>query len=257
MTCFPTRGGLSRISEGSPPTHVFLGGTPSMRARDTLSQHAPHARAPPFHRADNTTPRYVTVIPDYRLLPDMKWPDPATDVRDALVYVVEHFSARVDTSNIFLLGHSAGGAIIADVMLMPGLLPERVRACIRGIAPFGAILHHGDVQPRVHEIFAEYYAGEDYRARGATGLLGSAPDDFVLALPDILVIVSEFDVPGLMNGADAFLGKLQERGRTAEKYVAAKHNHASPLFGLFMGDGEDWAYYLDQWFKARILKPSV
>lgn len=187
----------------------------------------------------------------------MKWPDPATDVRDALVYVVEHYSTRIDTSNIFILGHSAGGAIAADVVLIPNLLPDNVRSCVRGVAPFGAFLHHSDLHPRFTEIFVEYYAGEDYRARCASGLLESASDDFVRALPDILVLVSEFDVPGLMAIADVFLSKLQEKGGNAEKYVAAKHNHISPQFTLFMGEGEDWAYHLDRWFKARISKANI
>jgi acetyl esterase/lipase len=57
---------------------------------------------------------YVVVIPDYRLFPDVQFPSFVNDAADALRWTFDNIGQYGgDPSNVFLMGHSAGGEIAA------------------------------------------------------------------------------------------------------------------------------------------------
>jgi acetyl esterase len=57
----------------------------------------------------------LTVLPTYRLAPKYKWPAGTEDVAGALAWVRKNGSKfGGDTSRIFIMGHSAGGAHVAS-----------------------------------------------------------------------------------------------------------------------------------------------
>ncbi len=82
----------------------------------------------------------LTVIPDYRLLPEIKYPQPVEDVRDALVFAVQHLGDAGDTDKIFLYGHSAGASIMTSMFLHePALLVDAdVLKRVKGVVSLGA-----------------------------------------------------------------------------------------------------------------------
>jgi acetyl esterase/lipase len=57
---------------------------------------------------------YVVVIPDYRLFPDVQFPSFVNDAADALRWIFDNIGQYGgDPSNVFVMGHSAGGEIAA------------------------------------------------------------------------------------------------------------------------------------------------
>lgn len=80
---------------------------------------------------------FVTVVPDYRLVPDVRFPDFVTDCAQATRWVMDHVGEYGgDASRIVLVGHSAG----AYNAMMLGLDAHYLRdagvdaARIRGVA---------------------------------------------------------------------------------------------------------------------------
>jgi acetyl esterase/lipase len=57
---------------------------------------------------------YVVVIPDYRLFPEVRFPEFVSDAADALRWTFDNIGQYGgDPSNVFVMGHSAGGEIAA------------------------------------------------------------------------------------------------------------------------------------------------
>ena len=91
----------------------------------------------------------MTIIADYRLVPNSKFPDPASDIRDAFAFAVEHAGqinedspVQADFDRVFFMGHSAGAAILGTMLLLPDFLPDDLRARIRGVILQGGAYHY-------------------------------------------------------------------------------------------------------------------
>lgn len=86
---------------------------------------------------------FVTVIPDYRLVPKGKWPDFLTDSAAAVAWVHANIAAHGgDPDRIALAGHSAGGYNAAMLALDPQWLRGAGSdpAVVRGVAALAAPL---------------------------------------------------------------------------------------------------------------------
>jgi len=84
---------------------------------------------------------YVTVIPDYRIYPEARYPDFLQDTAMAIRWAKEHAAEYGgDPNNIFLMGHSAGAYNVAMVALDPqwlgavGLDPHKDIRGVVGLA---------------------------------------------------------------------------------------------------------------------------
>lgn len=80
---------------------------------------------------------FLTVIPDYRLVPRAHWPDFVEDCAAAVAWVHEHVaSLGGDPGRIALMGHSAGAYNAAMLALDPAWLQRAGSdvAAIRGVA---------------------------------------------------------------------------------------------------------------------------
>lgn len=86
---------------------------------------------------------YVTVLPDYRLYPEVRFPGFMDDAAAALSWVVSH-AAEIggDPARIYLAGHSAGGQVAgllaydAARLKSAGLKPDVVKGFIGLSAPY-------------------------------------------------------------------------------------------------------------------------
>ncbi|OBZ73142.1 putative carboxylesterase 7 [Grifola frondosa] len=186
---------------------------------------------------------FIVVIPDYRLVPEAKFPEPAEDVRDAISWVVRNTeevmqgtNLEADTENLFVMGHSAGANHVMTMLLYPGLLPHDLLARIRGVIP------------RV------YYGSEkDILDRMPITLLRQASDEAIQGLPDLLLMASENDPGALRAGIDEFVAELKRRlGRDVKLSLMVGHNHISPHWALWSGAGEEWAVEVTEWIKEKI-----
>ena len=217
----------------------------------------------------NPKPRILTVIPDYRLYPNVTFPGPVEDVRDAIAWFLANAStvasapastipASTPLSSIFVLSHSAGTNHLATLYLSPTLLPldSPVRAATRGLIPQGSAyyfdLARQDLLPP--GILDGYYASpETAAANMPLALLKDASAELLRDLPELFVMKSEREPPVIFAGSDVFVAALEERlGKKVRYDVMKAHNHISPHWALMSGEGEEWAEDVAAWVKARV-----
>ena len=86
---------------------------------------------------------YVTVLPDYRLYPEVRYPDFLADSAQAVRWVFDHIAELGGNArNVFLMGHSAGAYNAAMLALNPaylnaaGLNPRSLRGLIGLAGPY-------------------------------------------------------------------------------------------------------------------------
>ena len=86
---------------------------------------------------------YVVAVPDYRLYPQVRYPDFLADSAQAVRWVFDHVAeSGGDLGRVFLMGHSAGAYNAAMLALNPAYLtaagvdPQRVRALIGLAGPY-------------------------------------------------------------------------------------------------------------------------
>ncbi|KAI0694034.1 Alpha/Beta hydrolase protein [Cytidiella melzeri] len=222
------------------------------------------AMGPPYHLIHRNvgaffaSQGFVTVIADYRLIPHIKFPDPATDLKDAAAFVVQHaqeinadVDVKGDTERIFFMGHSAGAAIVTTMVLIPDFIPDDMRRRIQGLVLLGGAYHfrNGPAPPPI----AVYYETEDgIRQNEPLALLERAPTKLVSGLPPTLMLVSEKEPKGLVAVNEDFRDLLGGRlGVDIPILIMKGHNHTSVAFGLFSGVGEEWAYEVASWVKHQ------
>ncbi|KAF7789149.1 hypothetical protein EIP86_000086 [Pleurotus ostreatoroseus] len=205
---------------------------------------------------------FVTVVADYRLFPAIKFPDPIVDIRDALAWMVanidevnEGASVQGDASRIFVLGHSAGGAIVSSLVLIPDLVPSALRKRIAGV-----VLHAGGYDfrgvPMLPPPILRGYHGEtddEVRKTEPLGLLENAPAEVLSNLPPILAVIGELDFPPVIVSHGTFVKTLREKvASPVDVLVLEGHNHSSPYNSLLSGEGEQWGLNVVKWLKARL-----
>jgi acetyl esterase/lipase len=86
---------------------------------------------------------YVAVLPDYRLYPEVRYPEFLADSAQAVRWAFDHIAELGgDARNVFLMGHSAGAYNAAMLALNPAYLsaagvdPQRVRGLIGLAGPY-------------------------------------------------------------------------------------------------------------------------
>ena len=213
--------------------------------------------------------RILTVIPDYRLFPNVVYPAPVEDVRDAIAWFLANASAvasaapstlptpdSLSNASIFVLSHSAGSNHVTSLYLSPALLPldSPVRAATRGLIPQGGpyvfdFAKAGSLPPGIID---KYYGSQaNAMANMPLALLTEGSEELVRGLPEVFVLKSEME-PGMVDaGNDAFVKALEGRvGRKVRYEVMKGHNHFSPHWALMSGEGEEWGEDVAAWIKA-------
>jgi len=207
-----------------------------------------------------------TVIADYRLVPDAKFPDGAEDVKDAVVWVVEHAeevagdsTVKLDTDRIFLLGHSAGASHVITAFLLPDLLPSPIRARTKGVVLNGGpytfrpeLLPPGAAIPG--EVLEQYYGPGQIFEKEPLTLLLSASRELLGSLPPIIVSRAEREPEAIEQMNIRFLEAAKEKvpeKENIEEYIMKGHNHVSPSMCLGSGQGEEWADHVVEWIGAK------
>jgi len=161
----------------------------------------------------------------YRLAPDNKWPAAVDDIGAAVRWAVRNVAPYGSgPERIFLMGHGAGAAHVADYLSHPELQP------LGGAQVAGAILVSGIYDlttiPLSHNLQA-YYGDdpEQYAARSAQSGLAKAK------VP-LLVVDAEFDPPDYDKQTNALRNALC-LVRQCPRYVfMAKHNHFSEIYSF-------------------------
>ncbi|KAF6756684.1 alpha/beta hydrolase domain-containing protein [Ephemerocybe angulata] len=209
----------------------------------------------------------VTVIPDYRLVPNVTYPGPVEDVRDAMSWVVQNVD-EVLTSNavprssllldkLFILGHSAGAFHTGTLVFNPDVLPfdSDLRARIAGAAMFGGPYDLAAVEAGTErgKIYEQYFGGVDEaKKKDILALVRNYPDGEVGRLPDLVLLKAEQEPDFLHEASDGLKKEIERRRNDEQRIIVAKgHNHISVNWVLGTGEGEEWAYELAEWITSR------
>jgi triacylglycerol lipase len=164
----------------------------------------------------------VGVTLNYRLAPEFQYPSGADDLARAVTWLRQHAKEwGGDPDRIFLWGHSAGGAHVADYL---------VRTAKPRIA--GAILTSGiyDLGPGV-SIWKDYY-GEDvslYPQRA------SLPKLINVSLP-LLVNWAEFDPPNFVPDTEKLIAGRKAANKPTVSLRLPNHSHLSETYAIGTAD---------------------
>jgi acetyl esterase/lipase len=202
---------------------------------------------------------FVVVIPDYRLVPNVRFPGQAEDIRDAIIWTTKHpehltaaCSPNPDVQNIYLMGHSAGASNVFTAVVLPDNEDSDLsRRSIAGLIMCAGTHSFHDLSPEysLWEVLADYWGGpEEIKANCSSGLLSSASDSVITSLPKLLVVEAEREPDWLLSAGKEFRGTLEARtGKKVEMIVAKGHNHVSYNLALGTGQGEQWAEEVVKW----------
>ncbi|KXN80938.1 Magnesium transporter NIPA2 [Leucoagaricus sp. SymC.cos] len=201
----------------------------------------------------------ITIIPDYRLAPDHKFPTASQDVLQAIQWALSNVSQLVsdstpnpDVDSLFVMGHSAGGSHTTTLTFHPDLIPAEadLRMKIKGIVLVGAPYYY--YRKRQDSIFeAHWGSAEEARANSGISLLLKSRDTLPKErLPKILLVKAEFEPEWIMSLGVAFWRLLEwHLEKPVEMNVAEKHNHLSLNCALSSGEGEEWGIRTVKWIK--------
>ncbi|EGN92413.1 hypothetical protein SERLA73DRAFT_191169 [Serpula lacrymans var. lacrymans S7.3] len=202
---------------------------------------------------------FITIIPDYRLVPEVRFPAASEDVRDAITWVSKNAqtistpSIEPDVEYMFVMGHSAGSVHLKIMTLYPDLRPTvpPLKGLIFSAGawffnPPGTDLEKGPLR-------FYFGASELMREREPRALFNLLSDEEVKALPEILLVEAERE-PGWLKMTGACLKEDLERrlGKQVKKIVGEAHNHISPNWALGSGQGEEWGEEVARWLNARL-----
>lgn len=180
----------------------------------------------------------VTVLPNYRLAPEHRWPAGPEDVAAALAWARAHaHSLGADPARIVLMGESAGAAHVAAACLMQRFGVTGIRGAILVSGPYNARLERlsreafGIATPDPRN---DAYFGTDepeaLAAMSITEQLDAAP------LP-LLISYAERDLLQMQVQAGELFARLAGRhGFRPELQVIRHHNHFSQTLAVNTGD---------------------
>jgi acetyl esterase/lipase len=180
------------------------------------------------------------------------------DIRDAFTFVKDHISeinadvaVKADVDRVFFAGHSAGAAIVSAMMLLPNFVPDDLRRRIRGLVLLGGA-YHTRFGPPPPPVLMYYETVEKARENEPLALLEKASAEALIGFPPVLMLVSEKEPGVVVPMNEDFRRTLGERLHADIPMVVMKgHNHTSVAFGLFSGEGEEWAHEVIDWVKSQ------
>lgn len=175
----------------------------------------------------------------YRLAPAHHWPAGAEDTGAAMQWLVQHVHAHGgDPARIFLAGHSAGAAHIADYIAFPALHPGPDGPGIGGAILLSGIFNVSRFPP--YPFMRTYYEGYAPSRADASRLRGLLSADAPL-----LVAFAELDPPEFAREARALNEALCKARRCPRFAEFAGHNHLSEIYSINTDDTGVSAVLLD------------
>jgi acetyl esterase/lipase len=227
--------------------YVFSVSDPAARRYQSLDLVIPSATRPPLvvfvHggfwtepvRQWEVGPRIAQALVDngaavalvrYRLSPKVRHPAHVRDVAAALAFLKRSASLYgYDPERIYVLGHSSGATIAAQLALNPvhfkdyGLTAVDVAGFIllSGIYDLGP---QGPLNPKQRNLLAPIFGADESARRAASPVSHARPG------PPLLVLSAENDLPGFSADARRFARALRAAGhKVVDEIVIPKQNH--------------------------------
>ncbi len=169
----------------------------------------------------------VGVTMTYRLAPKFPFPAGVEDVTAAVRWLRGHIAAYGgNPREIFLWGHSAGAAHVADYVA------HLARSGARPVIA-GAILTSGVSYDLGHSvsIWKDYYGSDVAKYPGRSSLAG-----LVRTSTPLLVTDAELDPPLMHEQTDELVSALRDVGKPVRLVDVPNHSHLSELYAVGTAD---------------------
>ncbi len=194
---------------------------------------------------------YVAVLPDYRVYPEVKYPDFLDDGAQAVRWTKAN-AARLggDPDKVFLMGHSAGAHIAAMLSLDPRWLAKVDLAPGRDIAGLVGLAGPYDFLPFYHDIYRTIFGGDRPETQPISHVAPGAP-------PALLLTGSNDDVVDPGNSV-RLADRLQAAGNDAAAVIYPGVGHyiiaaaLAPVLRLFVPVLRDTDVFIERVLRLRV-----
>ena len=167
----------------------------------------------------------LTVIPNYRLAPEHKWPSGPEDIASILKWIGLNGSRfGGDTNRVFLMGHSAGAAHVSGYVFFEDFQLRE------GDGVIGAILISGPTYDTtlLSEADMAYY-GEDTSRHQSMSVIHHMDG----CKTPLFIVFAEFDTPLVHDQNHTLINALFERDRVLPIVKGLMgHNHFSGIMHI-------------------------
>ena len=182
---------------------------------------------------------YIAINITYPLAPTANWPSGGNSVANAVRWAQENaVEYKGDLGNIFLLGHSAGGAHVADFVFRPGNLDGEIPD-IAGAILASPVLALDPTNPAS---FVIGYFGEDTDSWKAKQTLGNVERTSI----PVLTLVAEFDPNSFHRSTAGLLNELVVNKAVSTRLSQMRgHNHISYITSIGTKDTQSLEEILD------------
>jgi acetyl esterase/lipase len=168
----------------------------------------------------------VVVVPDYRLYPEVKFPDFVVDGANAVRWAREHAAAHGgDPHRLFVMGHSAGAYIAAMLALDPQWLNGVGMDADRDIAGLIGISGPYDFLPLKDPALVDIFGGPD---RANTMPIAFAEG----RKPPALLFTGGADSVVDAGNSVRLADKLRQSGNDATAVIYPQRGHITVLLGF-------------------------
>jgi acetyl esterase/lipase len=162
---------------------------------------------------------FVTVIPDYRLYPEVRFPEFLNDGARAVKWALDHAAAiGGDPEKVFLMGHSAGAynaamlAFNSEYLRAAGADVGRIRGLIGLAGPYDFLPFRDEMTRKVFSSVGEN--------------IETQPIHFVSpAAPPTLLITGDADTVVLPGNSVRLSARLREQGVAVQEIVYPGAGH--------------------------------
>lgn len=169
---------------------------------------------------------FLTVLPDYRLYPEVRFPSFLDDGARAVRWAADHASALGgDPTRIVLVGHSAGAynaamlALDSRYLMSAGVAPARIKAFAGLSGPYAFLPLDGPITRRT---FGE-----------APDLLATQPTTFASrSAPAAFLATGDKDTTVFPRNTQKLAAALREQGARVEERHYAGLDHAGTVLAL-------------------------
>lgn len=198
---------------GAPVILFFYGGNWESGSKETY----------PFLAAAFAARGYVTIVPDYRVYPQVRFPGFLTDAAQAVAWVkanVARFGGAPDM--LFLMGHSAGAHIAAMLTLDGQWLGQVSLESRRAVAGLIGIAGPYDFLPLRSPTLKQIFAVDD--------LALTQPITFVSGgEPPALLVAGQRDAVVDPGNSIRLAARLRGAGSDATAVIYPRIGHAAPI----------------------------
>ncbi len=162
---------------------------------------------------------YLAVVPDYRLFPEVRFPDFLHDCAAAVRWTVDHAGEfGGDTARLYLMGHSAGAynaamlALDSEYLQAAGVEQRRISGLIGLAGPY-------DFRPLIGKVTREVFGYPDTPAR-------TQPISFAAAgAPRSLLVTGSADDIVDPGNSRRLAARLREQGASVRAIEYANLGH--------------------------------